>query len=138
MIHNRARLIAHTEEHLLAIHRTSKDYYYLPGGHIEEGEDMKAAIIREAEEEVGMKITSENLKLIYVMEFIKEEVHSLEYIFSYKFTNLDKFEGIADPGRPTHIAKLLDINKLPNNLYPEYLKENLLKDLVKGELLLIS
>lgn len=36
------------------------------GGHVDAGEDVMTAIQREIEEEVGVKILNENLKLLYI------------------------------------------------------------------------
>jgi 8-oxo-dGTP diphosphatase len=39
----------------------------LPAGHVEEGEPASVAIVREAEEEIGVRIDPKNLKAIHIM-----------------------------------------------------------------------
>lgn len=38
-------------------------YWTLPGGHVDEGEDVLTAIIREVEEETGIRISTDQVKL---------------------------------------------------------------------------
>lgn len=55
----------------LLLRRTGTSYYdgylSLPAGHVEEGESLKAAAIREAHEEVGVTIQPQDLKLVHVL-----------------------------------------------------------------------
>ena len=41
--------------------------YELPGGHLEENEDLYEAMIREAKEELGISLKRENLKIVHIM-----------------------------------------------------------------------
>ena len=40
--------------------------YDLPGGHLEQGEDLYKAMIREAKEEIGITIQRENMQIVHV------------------------------------------------------------------------
>jgi len=42
-------------------------YYTVPAGHLEPGEPLTSAAIRETKEEVGVDISPHNLKLVHVM-----------------------------------------------------------------------
>ena len=65
-------LIFNPEGKLLLV-RTHKfhDKYVVPGGHIEVGEKMTDALIREAKEETGLDVY--DLEFIFFQEFIQDE-----------------------------------------------------------------
>ena len=84
--------------------------YELPGGHLEENEDLYEAMIREAKEELGISLNRENLKIVHIMHhyigkrmnFILEtEKSDLEP----RIMELDKCEEL----------KWVEINNLPEN-----------------------
>ncbi|PCI24116.1 hypothetical protein COB57_05995 [Candidatus Peregrinibacteria bacterium] len=59
-------IIIHEKKALLVQHH-GRDFFALPGGKIEEGENLQAALVREIEEELG--VTPEIGKMLYVHEF---------------------------------------------------------------------
>ena len=65
-IRNIARLIIRYEDKILLCRSVGKDYYFHPGGHIEDVEALVDAITREINEELGLCI---NNKLSYVGTF---------------------------------------------------------------------
>lgn len=84
--------------------------YELPGGHLEENEDLYEAMIREAKEELGISLNRENLKIVHIthhytgkrMNFILEtEKSNLEP----RIMEVDKCEEL----------KWVEINNLPEN-----------------------
>ena len=50
--------ILHNNEYVLI---SAFEGYQLPGGHVEEGEDLTIAVIREVEEETGIKLNKEEI-----------------------------------------------------------------------------
>lgn len=63
-------LIMRNKEVLLAKRKNTgyKDgEYELPGGHLEENEDLYGAMIREAKEELGISLQREDLRIIHIM-----------------------------------------------------------------------
>ncbi len=73
---------AGTESILLALRNTEpyKNYWSLPGGHIDPYETVKQAVIREVKEEVGLDIEPEFL--FYFDEIIPErEIHAVVQVF---------------------------------------------------------
>ncbi|MEI9966787.1 MAG: NUDIX domain-containing protein [Candidatus Moraniibacteriota bacterium] len=43
------------------------DYYGVPAGHGEEGESFSATLIREIEEEIGVRLDKENIKPVHII-----------------------------------------------------------------------
>ena len=62
-------LLIEVEERILIMRRQNTGYqdgnYNLPSGHIEAGELPKEAMVREAEEEIGIKINLDDLELVH-------------------------------------------------------------------------
>lgn len=74
-----------TERILLALRNTEpyKNYWSLPGGHIDPYETVKQAVIREVKEEVGLDIQPEFL--FYFDEIIPERsIHAVVQVFHAK------------------------------------------------------
>ena len=85
--------------------------YELPGGHVEEGEDLIDAMIREAKEELNIELKRENLSIVHILHHYKAD----RIIFRIL---AKKHEGNIQIGEPDKCEKLewFDINELPNNI----------------------
>ena len=85
--------------------------YELPGGHVDEGEDLMNAMVREAEEELNIKLKVEDLHIEHILHHYKG--NRLKFIIS---TN--KYEGNLEIGEPEKCEKLewFDVEELPENL----------------------
>ena len=71
-------------------------YYALPAGHIDEGETQFDALIREAQEELGINIDPKNILNSYVVlrrNFFEIDGKQLEPYIDYYF-DIEEFEGI--------------------------------------------
>ncbi len=86
-------LIFNPEGKMLLV-RTHKfhDKYVVPGGHIEVGEKMTDALIREAKEETGLDIY--DLEFIFFQEFIQDKsfwknMHFIFFDFACKTNSSD-------------------------------------------------
>lgn len=55
-------------------------YWGLPAGHVEPGELAHDAMVREAEEEIGITISPVDLKLEHVMHHLKPGAEAVDYI----------------------------------------------------------
>ena len=93
------------------------NHYSLPAGKIENDESYSAGAIREAFEEVGVKIEANNLKLVHVMHR-REETDWVDMFFE---TN--NYTGEPHNAEPHVHSELvwLDTGSLPNNTIP-YIK----------------
>ncbi len=75
------QLILKKEDKVLLLRRTNTGFadgrYGFVGGHVEKGEEIKQAMIREAKEELGIDIQEKDLQVKYVMN---RKVGEKEYI----------------------------------------------------------
>ncbi len=131
-IHVRVRLIIIHNNKLLVQYRKKKDFYHYIGGHLEYGETIKKACIREVKEECsGANFTFG--KILYIRDFIKkaeDEGHSVELFILGKLDNYEGLEKHLDPQHEDSSVWLtwIDLNNLPVNLLPKDLTPILLKD----------
>lgn len=86
---------------LLVKHSTDSDFWVLPGGRVDQGEDIKDALRRELIEELG--IEPDIGKLLYVHQLRREETERVEFFFhiqngsEYKTVKLgDGFHSTAE------------------------------------------
>ena len=82
-------------------------------GHIDGGEDVYTAMVREAREEAGIDISPGNLKIVHVMHRKTESRESIDYFFEC-FT----WEGSPEINELNKCDKLewFDICELPDNV----------------------
>lgn len=85
--------------------------YELPGGHVDKGEDLIHAMVREAKEELLIDIKEEDLKIVHILHHYTGD--RINFILT---TNT--YEGIPSIGEPEKCEKLewFDINNLPENI----------------------
>lgn len=111
-VHVSVQLILFNEKNeILLSKRKSTGYldgqYGVVGGHLEKGEDVKSAIIREAKEEANINIKKEDLVLKNVMNRkINEDIQYVDFIFS---TN--KWSGNIKNMEPDKCSELIWCNK---------------------------
>lgn len=81
------------DKNVALLHATNKSYHKLPGGGIEEGEEIIEALKREAMEEIGCEI--ENIKELGIVEEYRNQysLHQLSYCF---IADLKGEKGIPD------------------------------------------
>ena len=86
----------------------------LPAGHVDEGEDPYEASIREAREELGIKIGMENLKDPFV---VCRRNKSLPPYYDVYF-EVDSYEGEIEIKEPEKCSELVwaDPNNLPEDM----------------------
>ncbi len=109
----------HDEVFLLRRYNTgyADGWYTLPSGHVEEGETPSAAVIREAKEEVGIGIFSDQLLYCGSMytQFICDNKTYL-YMF-YQVDASILLPSNAEPGKSDD-ARWFSWEQLPKNILP--------------------
>jgi 8-oxo-dGTP pyrophosphatase MutT (NUDIX family) len=93
--------------------------YSVIAGHIDGGEDVYTAMIREAAEEAGIKIVLDNLKIIQVMHRKKSDEERIDYFFECSI-----WSGEIVITEPNKCDKLewFNIDHLPENTI-DYIRE---------------
>lgn len=113
-------------------------YYSLPAGHLEKNETVSEALIREVQEEIGIKIDSEHLQMSHVLYRSKmlEDFEYIDFFFTVdewqgkvknmepeKCDDLQWFTSSALPPNTlayiTHVIEQIDLG----NTFSEYVEE---------------
>lgn len=103
----RTRAIITQEDKLLVVkHAKDADFYALPGGHVELGEDIKESFEREIIEEFGIKPIIG--KLLFIHNFIQEEKEEQNIEFFFEVKNSKDFLDISKLGG-TYKHELVEI-----------------------------
>lgn len=89
------------------------DGYYDLGasGHVEKGETFKKALIREAKEEIGINIKTEDVEFVTIIQDLKKEA----YINAYFKTNKWQGEPVIKETDKIEEIKWVDVDDLPEN-----------------------
>ena len=126
-----ARAVIIKDKKILLCKRKDRDYYFLPGGHIEFGEEAQDALQREIREELGVE--TGGVKFIGAMENVFSQDSTTHHEFNIFFAaslRASKVESCED-----HICfHWTDIaNLAQENIVPEKLRDSIKKWLQDGQ-----
>lgn len=135
-MHKSVRGIIKKDEGIILIHRikqredgTYREYYVIPGGKMESGENEEQTVVREVFEELGIKVKpkkklfeyesdyDDSIQIFYLCEYINGMVGTGK---GPEMTDKSSYKGIFEPV----IVKLEEIENI--NLVPEEIKDILL------------
>lgn len=131
----RLRMVIVKKGKLLVTYDSIEDYYYYIGGKLEYGETVLEGIQREIKEELGKDTKLEFKKILYIRDFLQPEKdeHSLELFILGDVNKYEELEHYLDPEHgDKKWSTWIDINKLPDNLFPKALTKKLQEDYKKG------
>lgn len=86
--------------------------YSLIAGHVEKGETIEEAMIREANEEAGMELKPSNIELLSIMH--RKSVADDRVDFFFKLKNWDGEIKNSEPEKCREM-KFFDLKKMPSN-----------------------
>jgi 8-oxo-dGTP diphosphatase len=92
----------------------SDGLYSVPAGHVEPGETVTQALIREAEEEVGIEIKSKDLEVAHVMHRLSDSERVDFFLTAQAWTGEPE---IKEPDKCDHL-RWVSLTKLPKNTIP--------------------
>ena|SRR3972149_7874941 len=131
-INIRLRMVVIIHGKLLLTYNKTRDFYYYIGGHMEYGETILEGCNREIIEECGTGTKFELTKILYTRDFFDPD-NGEQNVELFILGDINKFEELEHYLDPQHEdgnvwSTWVDINKLPDNLYPKTLSKKLLKD----------
>ncbi len=133
----RVRLIIIKNGKILLHYTENGNFYFYTGGHLEFGETLTDACVREVKEETGANFTFK--KILYIRDsiFPEENEHSVEFFILGDIDKFEELEGYIDPEGATKGWKSwqnwIDIEKLKDiNVKPKSLSEILISDYKSG------
>ncbi len=129
-----ARVLVVKNGKILVCQAKERDYYFLPGGHVEIGETSKEAIKREMKEERGSRL--EDVSFIGVVENVFEERSKEHYEINIVFRAEEKKSSKSESSKESHILfKFLDVKDFKKcDLRPLVLKKSILKYLQERDI----
>lgn len=90
-------------------------HYCLPAGHVEDNEEVRDAMIREAKEEIGIELIKDNLELVHVLHRKAVGITYIDFIFKATMWN-GEIE-LMEPNKCDEI-RWVSLSQLPSNVIP--------------------
>lgn len=80
--------------------KLAPDKYHLPGGHVEYGEDVKAALKREIQEELGIEVEVD--EPFYSFSYTTDDTHTIGLVCRAEITS--STDGVVLNGETDHVV----------------------------------
>ena len=136
----RSRAVITHDDRLLVVKHTNHDdkhddFYTLPGGHLDYGEEPVECIEREIVEELGVNPTIG--KLLYVHTYTDKGVQPIEFFYEVlngeNYLNTETLKGIHahEIAEIRWVGKDEEINFLPHKLYEDFKSGSIFSNEVK-------
>ncbi len=114
-------IILAKEDKILIMRRCNTGYqdgiYQIPAGHIEMGELPTEAIIREAKEEIGITLSTVDLKMVHVSCRPKHDKTGNRVDFFFRATRWEGYVINAEPEKCDDL-RWVKLDELPENMTP--------------------
>lgn len=103
------------------------NHWSLPAGHVYEGESCTSAFLREAKEEIGLEINSNDFILAGAMHQFSDPYDYINYIY---LANLEKYTPQNTEPKKCAELRFFNIDKLPDPMeqYIKFIIETALKN----------
>lgn len=115
-----ARGVCVQDDKILLAYFKPKEYYFLPGGHVEHGESVLNALEREIMEEISITAKAQDVALIFEHTWQNKEklIHEINFIITYTIPKDSKIISAIDhlDFRWVSIEDLKTIKFLPSEL----------------------
>ncbi len=120
-------------------------YWDFPSGHLERGESIHEAAVRELAEEVGITISVDELRLVHIDQYLRNDADYINFAFiadhwsgEPKIGEPDKcsaigwFAGDALPEKCTNNVRVNERTKFSNDLTYSVTTEDTYNELIDG------
>jgi 8-oxo-dGTP diphosphatase len=120
------------DNQILLLKRIHSDFhdkiFSLPAGHLDPGESLKRAAVREAKEEVDLDVNEDDLELVHVIHIIEGNSPAIGFYFKVK-----NFSGEPKNMEPDKhdLVGWYDLDNLPKNITP--VLRTALQKILKGD-----
>lgn len=111
------------KDEMLVVSHPGADYFALPGGRVNFGENPIACIERELVEELGIK--PQIGRLLYINSFVSDDRHTIEFFF--EILNGSDYKEWENKDR-SHHHELQNITWIKNNFNIKLLPESFAND----------
>ena len=125
-------IIIHEGKMLVVKHVQDSNFYALPGGHLELGENVKDCVKREIVEELGVQ--PEIGRLLYVNNYFDDRIGVQSIEFFFEVINVSNYVDINSATR-SHAHEIFEIRWVGNNEDLNILPRRLADDFKEGKIL---
>ncbi len=117
-------VIIQDEKILLVNGDGNGDFWCLPGGRMEYGENLKSCLVREVKEETGLDVTAGDAFAVSEFLFDANHFHNVDIFFHCTMTGGKITDDWVDDGGPVVDRKFYSLQALQTlNVFPRWLRD---------------